>query len=84
MEATARLKAADAVVLARAQEADDARRDLAAAIVHALTDGGLKPSEVDRLCHYDRNHIRRIAAAGGVEARKRPTVRALDEGDGDQ
>lgn len=66
----ARLRKAAAAV--RKHEAE--REELAAAIVEALTAGGFRPSEVDAEVPYDRNHVRRIAKAAGVPARRESTV----------
>lgn len=52
---------------------EEQRLKLAAAIVKALN-AGAKPTEVADRVPYDRNHVRRIARAGGVQARKKPTV----------
>jgi hypothetical protein len=46
---------------------------LAQAIVEALN-AGWRPSQVEAAVPYDRNHVRRIAKARGVAARRAPTV----------
>jgi hypothetical protein len=74
-EALDRLRKAAARVRKHEQE----RAELVGAIVFALTDGGLRPSEVDAEVPYDRNHVRRIAKAAGVEARRKTTVRSLHD-----
>jgi hypothetical protein len=68
-EAMTRLRAA----AARVSQHEAERLELAAAIVEALN-AGARPSEVDAEVPYDRNHIRRIAKAAGVPARRDTTV----------
>lgn len=70
--ALTRLRAA----AARVRQHESEREELAAAIVEALTTGGLRPNEVDKEVPYDRNHVRRIAKAAGVPPLKEPTVAA--------
>lgn len=68
--ALTRLRAA----AARVRQHEDEREELAAAIVEALTTGGMRPNEVDKEVPYDRNHIRRIAKAAGVPPLRESTV----------
>jgi hypothetical protein len=68
MATMTRLKRADARVRKHKEEVDE----LAAAIVEALTVGGWRPSEVDAVVHYDRNHVRRIAKKAGVPPLREP------------
>jgi hypothetical protein len=63
-----RLRAAAAAVAGH----DDDRRKLADAIVYALS-VGVRPSEVDAVVPYDRNHVRRIAKKAGIPALRNPT-----------
>lgn len=67
MATMTRLKRADARVRKHKEEVDE----LAAAIVEALQ-SGWRPSEVDAVVHYDRNHVRRIAKKAGVPPLREP------------
>ncbi len=65
-----RLKRADA----RVRRHEDERRELAEAIVEARL-AGWRPADVEKVVHYDRNHIGRIVKADGrvpIRDRKSP------------
>nr|BEK68828.1 hypothetical protein KPHV_60550 [Kitasatospora purpeofusca] len=53
---------------------DAAREALNAGIVEVLTARSLGPSEVSRLVPYERQHVGRIAKAGGVPPLRERTV----------
>jgi hypothetical protein len=53
---------------------DDAREALSAEIVSVLKARILGPSEVTRLVPFERQHVGRIAKAGGVPPLREPTV----------
>lgn len=65
--------------VAEFEQCKDVRDRLAEQIVAALR-AGVKPSDVDKVVPYDRNHIRRIAKAAGVPPLRQPTVRPRGTG----
>lgn len=62
------------------KEFEAARDALSAGIVSVLKTKTLGPSEVTRLVPYERNHVGRIAKAGGVPPlRERATTKTAGE-----
>lgn len=69
-----RLAQLGAVYSDRKTEFDHAKKELDAAIIEILKARLLGPSDVTRHVPYERNHVGRIAAAGGVPPLREATV----------
>ncbi|MFB6392566.1 hypothetical protein [Polymorphospora lycopeni] len=64
-----------------AQNAEEEKRKaLHDAIVKALQ-AGAGPSAIERVSHYDRQHIDRIRKAAGLPPTRRPTVQRIPKGE---
>jgi hypothetical protein len=63
-----------AAYTAAENQLEEARRALADGIVTVLKAKTLGPSEVTRLVPFERQHVGRIAKAGGVPPLREPTV----------
>ncbi|MFB7672911.1 hypothetical protein ACFC26_16035 [Kitasatospora purpeofusca] len=74
-EAARRRLAELSAAYAKAEEAlDEAREALNVGIVDVLMTRALGPSEVARIVPYERQHVGRIAKAGGVPPLRERTV----------
>lgn len=58
------------------RQLEEVRDEVSAAIVRILKAKTLGPSEVTRHVPFERQHVGRIAKAGGVEPLRPPTVEA--------
>lgn len=74
--ALAELDALKAVFEDAQRHLDTAREALQEAIVRHLKERNAPPGKVAEHTPYDRNHVRRIAEAGGVEPLRAPTVKS--------
>lgn len=69
-----RLAQLSAAYTAAEEQLEEARQALNEGIVDVLMARTLGPSEVTRLVPYERQHVGRIAKAGGVPPLREPTV----------
>ncbi|MER5350613.1 hypothetical protein ABT093_09805 [Kitasatospora sp. NPDC002551] len=72
--ARSRLAELSAAYTAAETKLDEARKALNDGIVDVLMARTLGPSEVARIVPYERQHVGRIAKAGGVPPLREPTV----------
>jgi hypothetical protein len=59
---------------ARVRKHEQERKDLAEAIVVARR-AGIRPSEIDEIAPYDRNHIGRILKGAGLTEPREPKAK---------
>jgi septal ring factor EnvC (AmiA/AmiB activator) len=77
-DARTRLKRASAAFTRGEDQQKHRREALAEAIADAFR-AGLRPSEIEDIAPYDRNHIGRIRKAAGIPARRARTVVSAKE-----
>jgi hypothetical protein len=63
---------------ARVRKHEQERKDLAEAIVEARR-SGIRPSEIDEIAPYDRNHVGRILKEAGLTQPREPKARAAED-----
>lgn len=74
----ARLKKASTAFIRGEEQQKHRREELAEAIADAFR-AGLRPSEIEEIAPYDRNHIGRIRKAAGIPASRPATVKSIKE-----
>lgn len=63
---------------ARVRRHEQERKDLAEAIVEARR-AGIRPSEIDEIAPYDRNHIGRILKVAGLTEPREPKTKKAED-----